>query len=107
MNLIKQLFNKNIKNFKLDILSNTENKSNIPDRYRIKKSPQGDLLTCVEAPNIAVKIQRGFVVSLNEAKKFPERSIFIDGAARGEPFLDNARQIYNLRMRKNIYFSYL
>lgn len=68
----------------------------IPDRYRIKNTIDGTVLTCIEAPNITVKIQRDFSVSLQEAKKFPERSIFLDGAARGEPFLDNARQIYNL-----------
>jgi len=97
MDVIKQIFSKDVKNFKLNIKKNEANGSfNIPDRYRIKKSADGDLLTCVEAPNITVKIQKGFVVSLSEAKKFPERSIFLDGAARGEPFLDNERQIYNL-----------
>lgn len=97
MNIIKQIFNKNIKDFQLDIQKNEEDRSfKIPDRYRIKKTNEGDVLTCVEAPNITVKIQKGFVVSLSEAKKFPERTIFLDGAARGEPFLDNEKQIYNL-----------
>ncbi|GIX42132.1 MAG: hypothetical protein KatS3mg129_1865 [Leptospiraceae bacterium] len=97
MNIVKQIFNKNVKNFQLNIQKNQDDRTfKIPDRYRIKKGTEGDVLTCVEAPNITVKIQRGFVVSLNEAKRFPERSIFLDGAARGEPFLDNERQIYNL-----------
>lgn len=96
MNVFKRIFNKDAKYFQFNILANDGHNFKIPDRYRIKKSVDGDLLTCVESPNITVKIKKNFVVSLTEAKKFPERSIFLDGAANGEPFLDNTKQIYNL-----------
>ncbi|MFN3604988.1 MAG: hypothetical protein ACK4UJ_09790 [Leptonema sp. (in: bacteria)] len=97
MEFIKRIFHKDLKDLKIDILENQNFKDKIPDRYRLKILSTGEtILTCVESPNITVKIQRNFSVSLNEAKKFPERSIFLDGAARGEPFLDNERQIYNL-----------
>lgn len=97
MDFFNKIFHKDLKNFQIDVQENLELKTKIPDRYRIKKLNNGEtILTCVEAPNITVKIDRNFTISLNEAKKYPERSIFLDGAARGEPFLDNKRQIYNL-----------
>ncbi len=97
MDFFKRIFHKDLKNFQIDIQENQNFKAKIPDRYRIKKLSNGEaILTCVESPNITVKIEKNFQISLNEAKKYPERSIFLDGAARGEPFLDNSKQIYNL-----------
>ncbi len=103
MKIIQRILDKNLKNFHLKIIENrnTLEKQKIPDRYRIKKVKDEELLTCIESPNIAVKIKRGFSVSLQNAKKYPERSIFLDGAAIGEPFLDNEKQIYNLDHHHN------
>jgi membrane protease YdiL (CAAX protease family) len=68
----------------------------LPSRYLVKESAQGPYLTCVEAPNLSVRIQRGRSVSAAAARRFPRGTIFLDGAARSRPFLDTRRRIYNL-----------
>lgn len=68
----------------------------IPDRYRIKKLDDSPVLTCLESPNLVVRVQRGKVISAQAARKSGERTIFLDGAAAGEPFMDHERQVYNL-----------
>ena len=67
-----------------------------PDRYRIKQERDGEVLTCVEAPTVTVRVKQGFCVTANAARSFPPGSIFLDGAAQGKPFIDPKRQIYNL-----------
>ncbi len=68
----------------------------LPLRYLLKEDDQGPYLTCVEASNIAVRIERGLSVSASAARKYPKGTIFLDGAAQGEPFMDAAKGIYNL-----------
>jgi hypothetical protein len=68
----------------------------VPDRYRIKRDARGDVLTCIEAPTLRVRVRRGFTVTATEARSYPPGSIFLDGAAKGEPFLDTERSVYNL-----------
>ena len=68
----------------------------LPVRYAIKEDNDGRFLTCIEASNIKVRVERGFTVSAPAARKYPRGTIFIDGAAQSEPFLDVARGIYNL-----------
>ena len=68
----------------------------LPNRYSIKENGKGPFLTCIESPNINVIIDRDFCVTSASAKKYPEGSIFLDGAAKGEPFLDVQKKIYNL-----------
>ena len=68
----------------------------LPDRYSVRQDQQGRHLTCLEAPTVIVRIERGFAVSAAAARKYPSGSIFLDGAAQGEPFLDPERGIYNL-----------
>ncbi len=69
---------------------------NLPLRYLLKEDDKGPYLTCVEASNIAVRIERGLTVSASAAHKYPKGTIFLDGAAQGEPFMDAAKGIYNL-----------
>ncbi|MCI0454746.1 MAG: CPBP family glutamic-type intramembrane protease [Candidatus Dadabacteria bacterium] len=45
---------------------------------------------------MTVRIERGLAVPTSTARKYPSGTIFLDGAAQGEPFLDHERQIYNL-----------
>jgi hypothetical protein len=78
----------------------------IPDRYRIKKADDGSVLTCLESPNLVVRVQKGRVVSAPNARKSPERTIFLDGAAGGEPFMDHDRQIYNLDHHEGVERSF-
>lgn len=68
----------------------------LPDRYSIKEQDRQSILTCTEAPTLMVKVERGYSVTAAAARKFPPGSIFLDGAAQSEPFLDLERQVYNL-----------
>ena len=67
----------------------------MPQRYVIKDSGDGRILTCLEAPNIAVHIQIGLTISASAAHKSFPGTIYLDGVARCEPFMDHERQIYN------------
>ena len=66
------------------------------DRYRVRPAPGGALLTCVEAPTVRVRIRQGHSVTAAAARSAAPGSIFLDGAAQGEPFLDPKREVYNL-----------
>jgi hypothetical protein len=68
----------------------------IPRRYPIKTAGEDRFLTCLETPNLSVFVKRGFTVSASTARKSPAGTIFLDGAAQGEPFLDHEKKIYNL-----------
>jgi hypothetical protein len=69
---------------------------NLPERYSIKVNGQDRVLTCLEAPNIAVHIETGLSFPASVAKKSPSGTIFLDGVAQCEPFMDHERQVYNL-----------
>ena len=67
----------------------------LPQRYIIKDSSDTRILTCLEAPDIAVHIETGLTVSASAALKSPAGTIFLDGVAQSGPFMDNEKQIYN------------
>jgi hypothetical protein len=66
-----------------------------PIRYTVKAVESGRVLTCLETPNLTVTINAGFTVSASAARKSSQGTIYLDGAAQGEPFLDNKKKIYN------------
>ena len=66
-----------------------------PERYKIKESDNKRSLICVEAPNIEVVIEAGLTVSAPAARKSPPCTIYLDGVAQSEPFMDLEKQIYN------------
>lgn len=68
----------------------------IPNRYLIKEDERGRYLTCVEAPELKARIERGLSVTATAARKAPEGTIYLDGAAQAPPFLDLERRVYNL-----------
>ena len=68
----------------------------LPVRYQVKEDEDGRYLTCFEASNISVRIDRSLSVSASAARKYPKGTIFLDGAAKGEPFIDSSRGVYNL-----------
>lgn len=70
--------------------------SAIPDRYRIREDDRARVLTCVEAPMIMVRARRGMTISSKQARNYPAGTIFLDGAAEGEPFADGDKDLYNL-----------
>ena len=69
--------------------------THLPQRYVIKHSNDGRILTCLEAPNIAVYIEMGLTISASVAHKSFPGTIYLDGVAKCEPFMDHERQIYN------------
>ncbi len=68
----------------------------LPERYQVRDDEDGRFLTCLEASNISVRIERTLNVSASSARKYPKGTIFLDGAAMGEPFIDSSRGVYNL-----------
>jgi membrane protease YdiL (CAAX protease family) len=65
-------------------------------RYQIREEAGARTLVCVEAPTLAVSIERGRCVRASEAHHAPPGTIFLDGAAECAPFADPVRGIYNL-----------
>ena len=70
--------------------------NNLPERYAVKKSNGDRVLICLEAPNLNVHIEAGLAISASVARKSPGGTIFLDGVAQCEPFLDHEHQVYNL-----------
>jgi hypothetical protein len=54
------------------------------------------VLVCLEAPTLQVRIDSGACTSAVAARSAPPGTIFLDGAAQGEPFVDPVRDVYNL-----------
>jgi len=67
----------------------------LPRRYRIKETGDSRMLTCLEAPNISVYIEAGLTVSASSAHKSSPGTIYLDGVAQCEPFMDFEKQVYN------------
>ncbi|MEE4112113.1 MAG: lysostaphin resistance A-like protein [Desulfobacteraceae bacterium] len=67
-----------------------------PDRYAIKEVGADRALICFEAPNLQVIIKAGLTVTASTARKAPPGTIYLDGAAQAEPFLDHDKKVYNL-----------
>jgi membrane protease YdiL (CAAX protease family) len=70
--------------------------STVPNRYHIRQEGKARILTCVEAPTVTVRAERGLAISAKEARKYPAGTIFLDGAAQGDPFIDVQKELYNL-----------
>jgi hypothetical protein len=69
--------------------------ASLPQRYVIKERDNKRILVCLEAPNIGIQVEAGLTVSASAARKSPLCTIFLDGAAQCEPFMDLEKQIYN------------
>ncbi|MBC2742416.1 MAG: hypothetical protein HGJ93_05030 [Desulfosarcina sp.] len=67
-----------------------------PDRYAVKGVGTDRVLTCLEAPNLQVIIKAGLTVTASAARKAPPGTIYLDGVAQTEPFLDHEKKVYNL-----------
>jgi membrane protease YdiL (CAAX protease family) len=68
----------------------------VPNRYRIRNGAGEKVLACVEAPTVMVRDQRRVQISAKQARNSAAGTIFLDGAAQGEPFTDFEKGIYNL-----------
>ena len=67
-----------------------------PMRYLIREGDDGPYLTSRETPELKVRLDPSLSVTAAAARKAPEGTIFLDGAAQGEPFLDHERRVFNL-----------
>ncbi len=76
--------------------SNPKSCNLLPERYIIKTNGEEQVLICLEAPNLNVHVESGLSVSGSIARKSPGGTIFLDGVAQCEPFMDHERQVYNL-----------
>jgi membrane protease YdiL (CAAX protease family) len=68
----------------------------MPERYRIQESRGEFVIQCTDTPNLRVHISRDISISASAARKAAPGTIFLDGVARSEPFMDHEKQIYNL-----------
>lgn len=74
----------------------SDEKLAVPNRYRIKEDAKGRILTCTEAPTVAIRAVRGVTITAAAARNYTPGTIFLDGAAQGGPFADATKALYNL-----------
>ncbi len=74
---------------------------NLPKRYTIQNRDNKRILICLEAPNIEVQIEAGLTVASSAVRKSPPCTIYLDGVAQSEPFMDLEKQIYNFDHHEN------
>ena len=68
----------------------------VPDRYVIREDETGPYLSCLEAPELVIRVDRDLSLTAGAARKADEGTIFLDGVAQSEPFMDLERRVYNL-----------
>jgi hypothetical protein len=68
---------------------------NLPERYTIQDRDNKRILICLETPNIGVQVEAGLTVASSAVRKSPPCTIYLDGVAQSEPFMDLEKQIYN------------
>jgi len=68
----------------------------LPKRYCIRHDGKLRVLTCMEAPTLTLRAERRLGISAKQARRYPAGTIFLDGAAQGDPFIDVQKEIYNL-----------
>jgi len=73
-----------------------EPQSALAGRYRTRRIGRERVLVCLEAPTVQVRIEAGLCVSAAAARNAAPGTIYLDGAAQGEPFVDAERHVYNL-----------
>lgn len=67
----------------------------LPERYTIMDRDNKRVLICLEAPNIGVHVEAGLTISASAMRKSAPCTIYLDGVAQSEPFMDLEKQIYN------------
>jgi hypothetical protein len=68
----------------------------VPTRYHVRQDGKTRVLTCVEAPPVTIRAERGLTISAKQTRRFPPGTIFLDGVAQGDPFIDVQQELYNL-----------
>jgi hypothetical protein len=77
-------------------VARAEPRSALTGRYRTRRVGRERVLVCLEAPTLQVSIEPGVCVSASAARNAAPGTIYLDGAAQGEPFVDAERHVYNL-----------
>ena len=65
-------------------------------RYQVVTRGEQRHVVCGNAPNIALRVERGLTVNEAGRKHYPQRTIFLDGVFAGAPFYDNKARQYSL-----------
>ncbi len=68
----------------------------LPQRYEIREGDDGRYLACLDSQNLVVRIEPGKTTTAAAARRAAEGTIFLDGAAQGEPFMAVGQRVYNL-----------
>ncbi len=64
-------------------------------RYQLQEREERHLI-CTSAANIKLFVERGLSISASTRRRYPDQSIFLDGAYSEAPFLDNESRQYSL-----------
>lgn len=67
-----------------------------PSRYETMIRREGNYVVCSSSPNLLLSLELGKTVTEHGRRKYPMRTIFLDGAFAGAPFYDNRRIHYSL-----------
>jgi hypothetical protein len=54
------------------------------------------MIVCGNAPNIVLRLKAGLTVTERGRRRYPPRTVFLDGVFAGAPFYDNVRLQYSL-----------
>ena len=65
-------------------------------RYQLVERDAARCIVCGNAPNIALRVERGLTVDKGGRKRYPAQSVFLDGVYDGPPFYDNEARQYSL-----------
>lgn len=65
-------------------------------RYRIVQRDGISAIVCTNAPHLLLRYEPGLTVNARGRRRYPARTIFLDGVFTGAPFYDNARKQYSL-----------
>lgn len=65
-------------------------------RYSMESRGSHYAVRCANSPNVEVDVRAGAVFSRRDMHSYGDRTVFLDGACAGAPFLDNRRKRYSL-----------
>jgi hypothetical protein len=67
-----------------------------PARYAAVSLPESTSIACMASPNIRLRLDIGIAVREGARRRYPQQTIFIDGAFSGPPFMDHAKRQYSI-----------
>lgn len=64
-------------------------------RYHVFLQDDDKFLISQNAPNVWLRVVKGLSIKESELRRYPERTIFLDGVFTGAPFIDNENRRYS------------